>query len=297
MAPPAHLQTTNDVILSYNFSRAGHGLTLGILWCVILRRNDEQRAKLGILFDFKISVETVRTLNSNRIPLAVYTNLSPGSLDAPGKLRQRPGDASSMLWTWAKPSIDSVPAAGRGSMIPMRQVYLHKLRALATTPFEQTVYLDTDVVLLRRDFVQSMRWVAEVSDLAMPLDPNRDSPFDMVPMGCSCVMVYRRCEATLQLFERASALLREGSRQGVRQSDQEMLYLAWREAPQRLRVLLLPEEFYCFSNNGSSEWQSAHRTYACWAAHDHSARNRLSLVKELKPLGATAEEAGKIASA
>ena len=61
-----------------------------------------------------------------------------------------------------------------------------KLSALLATPFQQTIFLDNDIYLLRRDFVSSMRTIAHISDLAMPIDPERQ----LVPMGCSAIINY-----------------------------------------------------------------------------------------------------------
>ena len=102
-------------------------------------------------------------------------------------------------------------------------------------------------------------------------------------MGCSCLIIYRR--TALSLFERAYQKLLSGEHPPTgRQGDQEMIYFAWREAP-FLRLLMLPEEYYCFWNGLGRFWVNAHKTYSCWALHGHgyTAAKLLALQDETPP--------------
>lgn len=164
----------------------------------------------------------------------------------------------------------------------MRPHYLWKLLALASSPFLETVYLDSDVLVLRPTLVTDLlEHSLLVSDLAMPIDPERPKTAtslstarkhlaalskgtavtdpDMygrgIPPLCSGLFAYRRTPSVQRLLEAAAARLAlflnphdfSGEPFQLRQGDQEMLWLQLATAPAdpQLRLLPLPEEYAC----------------------------------------------------
>ena len=141
--------------------------------------------------------------------------------------------------------------------------FVWKLAALLLSPFERTVFLDNDVVVLRPDLIEILLGQSlKISDLAMPVDPRRywrprgganvpaagrrtNLPEDPtmftagIPPVCSCMMAWRRTPSVSELFESAASLLLEravprdigtGARgvrraaRALRQGDQEMIF-------------------------------------------------------------------------
>ena len=157
--------------------------------------------------------------------------------------------------------------------------------AQAMTPYEETFYLDNDVLVLQATLAKDLLTnTLRVSDLMMPVDPVRQSHstsvsdirktkqsrrwgvaaktppmYDMgIPPLCTCVMAYRRTPSVLRLLEGAAVRLalslnsvdptvRKGMPVIIRQSDQEMLWLELTQSPSDplLRLFVLPEEYFC----------------------------------------------------
>ena len=166
-------------------------------------------------------------------------------------------------------------AAARGELAVAAQALAHpkldrtsagfvwKLAALLLSPFERTVFLDNDVVVLRPDLIEILLGQSlKISALAMPVDPRRywrprgganvpaagrrtNLPEDPtmftagIPPVCSCMMAWRRTASVTELFESAASLLLEravprdigtGARgvrraaRALRQGDQEMIF-------------------------------------------------------------------------
>eukprot|EP00966_Prymnesium_polylepis_P073508 1706404-Prymnesium_polylepis.1 len=94
----------------------------------------------------------------------------------------------------------------------------------------------------------------------MPIDPNRQGAFGNAgaPPLCSCVMAYHSVAPAVRklLLGAASRLVsQKRSRLNgklLRQGDQEMLFLQWVEAQPSLRVLALPEEYFCPQARGGA---------------------------------------------
>ena len=169
-----------------------------------------------------------------------------------------------------------------------RQLQLHflwKLMAQAMTPYEETLYLDNDVLVLQATLAKDLLTnTLRVSDLVMPVDPVRQAPrtsrsearkakqsrqfghvaktppmYDMgIPPLCTCVMAYRRTPSVLRLLEGATIRLAlslnpadptvsTGMPVIIRQSDQEMLWIELTQSPPDplLRLFVIPEEYFC----------------------------------------------------
>ena len=175
-----------------------------------------------------------------------------------------------------------------GLLQERRQLQLHflwKLMAQAMTPYEETFYLDNDVLVVQATLAKDLLTnTLRVSDLVMPVDPVRQSHrtsvseirkakqsrqwggvaktppmYDMgIPPLCTCVMAYRRTPSVQRLLEGAAVRLalslnpvdptiRAGMPVIIRQSDQEMLWLELTQSPPDplLRLFVLPEEYFC----------------------------------------------------
>ena len=175
-----------------------------------------------------------------------------------------------------------------GLLQERRQLQLHflwKLMAQAMSPYEQTFYLDNDVLVLQATLAKDLLTnTLRVSDLVMPVDPVRQAPrtsasetrkakqsrqwggvaktppmYDMgIPPLCTCVMAYRRTPSVQRLLEGAAVRLAlslnpvdptvpKGKPVIIRQSDQEMLWLELTQSPPDplLRLFVLPEEYFC----------------------------------------------------
>ena len=184
---------------------------------------------------------------------------------------------------------------------PAIEPYLFKLRALITSRFTRTLFLDCDLVVIERSFVTDLLGgVLDVADVAMPLDPGRAwwltgggrgapwvAPAVTPPMLCTAVTAYRQNAQVIALFEGAERRLREGLHPRVRQSDQEMIWFEWTSGnSSTLRVLALPEETYCpiETTRGnlpdskhpafwSTSWPRGN--YPCRAVHSHKLAHSL----------------------
>ena len=174
-----------------------------------------------------------------------------------------------------------------------------KLLGLLSSPFTRTLYLDLDVYLLDRRLAPSLfERTLRIADVAMPMEAARaafagDYWQEEAGMGqlCSALMVYRRNRATDALFRGALGQLLTLQRpeacvdytpahnpknltkyvcNEMRQGDQEYIMQEWiRAADPALRVVALPEEFYCpgvrlKGTNGHSlhaDWATPYRNH------------------------------------
>jgi hypothetical protein len=205
-----------------------------------------------------------------------------------------------------------------------RNAYLHKLSGLMQTRFRRTLFLDCDVFVISPALVSGLLVdTLNVADIAMPLDPGRAAhlvptsgkgkgeiapwaaPAVGPPMLCSAMLAYRSTNGTADLFVGAGRRLVRSLHPNVRQGDQEMMWFEWtRGATSRsngsaLRVLALPEEYYCpleRRQNPDADWQASRwRTswrrgvYPCAAVHGHiyaqttSRRKRRAPVIAIRP--------------
>ena len=145
--------------------------------------------------------------------------------------------------------------------------YAWRLSAFAQSSFQLTLHLDADVMVLDPSFADALFSTAPlVSDVAMPMDPNRGTSEQgqrwssaggwAVPPLCGCLMLYNKTEAVKQwLLSSAQRLLTVTDQHAdLRLGDQEYLWYEWVEGRGRnLRLLVLPEEFYCPGNGATFE--------------------------------------------
>jgi hypothetical protein len=173
-------------------------------------------------------------------------------------------------------------ARWRANAQELQLVYAWKLIALAASPYQETVFIDNDILVLSHTLVSDLLdHSLHVSDLAFVQDPARPrsearervnlasarlqgrivtSPLMYargVPPLCTCVMAYRRTPSVRQLLHRATARLflrlntldvsTPSTPTHIRQSDQEMIWfqLVTGTPDPLLRLLVLPEEYYC----------------------------------------------------
>mmetsp|Transcript_137233 Transcript_137233/g.256236 ORF Transcript_137233/g.256236 Transcript_137233/m.256236 type:complete len:366 (-) Transcript_137233:118-1215(-) len=216
--------------------------------------------------EFNLSVHAAHNLFP-KVPKAVYSNRHE-------RASGRPEDK--VIPTHYNVTLIRVLPEHKDIVEPWHQ----KLIALKRTPFEYTIFLDSDVYLLRRGFVTAMQTILEVADIAMPLDPKRTEPYDVLPMGCSAITAYNH--NAFKLIDKAIELMvnKKYDLENIRQGDQEMLYFAWRDYEHSIRFTLLPAEFYCPWNGLKTTWQDSHETYSCWALHDHDYRKNVLTLQE-----------------
>jgi hypothetical protein len=223
------------------------------------------------------------------------------------KLRRYVLDGGSGLWSRVlNASLDARLQKMLDNDVPGRsrdyhfKAYLFKLSALLTTSFARALFIDNDVHIRQPSLVHTLlSRTLTLSDVAAPVDTHRDGKnvalFSTAPPLCTCLLAYRNNEATRSLWLGAAARLVNVSHPAVRQSDQEAVYYEWVEKQVGLRVVLLPEEFYCpfayappaprFSESSTSRpGKSDVRRYECRATHGHGhARNDSDAFRDWPP--------------
>lgn len=120
-----------------------------------------------------------------------------------------------------------------------------KIRGISRSPFNKTIFLDTDTIILRS--LDDISIILDKYDLAMAFDPIRDDyPQPEIPDGFatlnSGVMAYRRCEILQKLFsEWLAAFHSQEILPGQTARDQpplrKLLYKS------NVRLLTLPDEY------------------------------------------------------
>jgi hypothetical protein len=250
---------SEDTVMQQYKTGATPGISdSGFYWiCYLPPSARSSNALPRLVSEFQMSFEAARRLFPE-VPKAVYAN---------HVVQSRFEDKLTAQWI-AVEKEDEVTA-------PHHQ----KLIGLKLTPFEYTIFLDDDLYLIKRNFWNAMQTLRAYADIAMPLDPTRSAPFDVLPMGCSALIAYSR--NAFGLLDKAYELILNNTHpEGRRQSDQEMIYFAWREHLPSTRLLLLPQEFSCYWNGLSNVWEDAHMTYRCWALHDHGLDERVLDLQE-----------------
>lgn len=250
---------SHDAVDSHGDDAKVHNF--GFLWCYYVPGGlGPMIGDKAFSREFNLSVHAAHNLFP-KVPKAVYSNRDE--------------------WASGRPKDKVIPTHHKVTLIRVLpeheyivEPWHQKLIALKRTPFKYTIFLDNDVYLLKRGFVSAMQTILEVADIAMPLDPQRDEPFDKLPMGCSAITAYNH--NAFKLIDRAIELMVDQKYEldNVRQGDQEMLYFAWRDYEHSIRFTLLPAEYYCPWNNRNgyskkTTWTDQHTTYSCWALHDH----------------------------
>ena len=168
--------------------------------------------------------------------------------------------------------------------------WIWKLATFSLTPFNATLYLDADVLVLSRFYARDLLTNSlRVSDIAAPTDPARQAgrppayhrlhELDHgIPMPCAGVMAYRLGANGVQSFlDRVAWRLSSGRDETklaarYRVGDQEVMWEElWRvESADALpRLLLLPDEYLC------PFYRQTARTLLTGADPDADARKKL----------------------
>lgn len=169
--------------------------------------------------------------------------------------------------------------------------FLHKLEALRSTKFRRAVLLDADIRVIQPSLVHSLlNSTLRLADVAMPVDTNRivwhgsgaesaryGAASDGAPPMCSCMVAFRNTPIVRSLWWGAAKRLIEGRHPSARQGDQEMIWFEWTTNLTELRMLVLPEEYYCplgatTRPDEQAMWKTAGwptGRYACKATHWH----------------------------
>ena len=213
-----------------------------------------------------------------------------------------------------------------------------KLLGLLSSPFRRTLFLDVDVFVLDRSLAPSLlERSLRLADVAMPVDAGRQNHAGdwwqrMAGTGplCSAVVAFQSNAATQTLFRGALRQLlarshpeacvdytpeharrrnvsRKISCQPMRQGDQMYIMMEWiRAADPALRVVALPEEYYCpsmrlsganpqslhaeWANSYSQRLENFNKKYHCRAVHGRfllsEPDRRAGGMPHLKPPGA-----------
>ena len=260
-------------------------LTRGILLiCTTLRKNDKGDATrltdnaqqiitagLSLAAHMPMAKEPITLASDQQTWQVVSSHVSARTIGWSPHLKLHP-DAAERVLTHS--SVSSSHMLG----LP----YLWKLLALIASPYSETVYMDTDMVVLSSTFVSDLLLRSlRVSDLAFAQDPNRPQyvtikekgrlhqalankkvmPYPPmyghgIPPLCTALIVYRNTSSVRTLFTRAAGRMVANSDRGeytqrgmlpLRQGDQEMIWseLAHGEPNSLLRLFVLPEEYYC----------------------------------------------------
>ena len=145
-------------------------------------------------------------------------------------------------------------ACSANKISPLVYAYALKLSALLSSRYDRTLFIDLDILVLSPSLPWTLFDILSVVDVAMPGPvPGRHSNLGSatattlgVPVLCSCLMAYRTSPQVLSwMLDAARRLLTRESPALRRQGDQEYLWLAWVHAHTKLRVLGLPDEYYC----------------------------------------------------
>jgi len=143
----------------------------------------------------------------------------------------------------------------------VRLLMVGKMVALLMSPYEVTVYLDNDVLVLQPTLMDDLlSRTMRIADLAMPVALTQ-GPEDLdflglhgLPQLCTAMIVYRQSnQAAVSTLVQATFHMINGTRSDVlkpaNQREQEYLYLAIADERMRitdaLRVFALPHEYYC----------------------------------------------------
>ena len=245
----------------------------GVLSCAYSRRPNATRTH-------RESVRSMRMLHVAMDKSAVYPTLLLANEHATEAFH---GLGALHLWDAHRELVVS-PAAlvlleARNQSVHSANPWLWKLSALMSSPFGRTLYLDADVCVLWPALVSTMlRSSLDIGDVAWPMDVGRYiTAFRVVapaPIHRACMFAYRDTAEVRGWFVGAAARLVNGSGapapRGVRQSGQEMLYYEWISSRHSLRMVTLPEEYYCPKaayddhNSTSPVWRTS-----CKAVHSH----------------------------
>ena len=189
------------------------------------------------------------------------------SIFAPGTLERAVSQTSRLY-----------PAAGHSYIFG----WGNKLHAWLQSPFDVTIGLDCDVVVVHRAFVPNLAAVlSQGADIAWAYDWPLWMQRLVPPMPCAAILAWRNPMSVSHLFRHAISAYRNGSaprewrawharaRPNIRMrwSDQEALYWAFGAFATRLRATVVPSEAYLCARQ---EPRVSSATMTCLAVHTHT---------------------------
>jgi len=231
---------TDDAVLNCNQIHAG------IMWASVTKSSIPQKGKLSGIEETIRSTAQLNKVMNPRFPTCLFVNNeSLEYLKATNNLHH---------WNHLKLINENRYVAGLDVVHKWNResATLLKLYAFLQSPFKKTLFLDSDVYLLQPTLPQSLlHHTLQLADYAAPSDPAHTNPPALhAPVLCSCLVALEKNNATQQLFRNAAYRMIDVSR-GVqrspfgRNSDQEAIYLEWITGRYNMRMLALPEEYYC----------------------------------------------------
>lgn len=167
------------------------------------------------------------------------------------------------------------------SELARRNAFLYKLSSMLQSGFLRTLFVDNDVHVLAPTLVHDLLvGTLNFTDVAMPLDVGRSTGVfkrGPVPLLCTSLVAYRSASVAVRALLLGAAVRLVTRRYAringrhIRQSDQEMVWLEWLESGRDLRVLPLPEEYYCPQvlpdADGRALWRSSRTQHPCKSVH------------------------------
>ncbi len=251
-----------------------------------------QKGKVHSVQEGMRSAQTLQKIMNPRYPMLLLCNAK--IVDALGGVERarlywddvRLLNESAAMYAVNAPERDEISAL----LTPMGRdgAMLLKLYAYMQSPFDRTVFLDSDVFVLAPSLIDSLLMhTLQFADLAAPVDPfHTDTPSEHAPMICMGLAAFRMNAVTRQLW--LGAISRMAGRHAGRissgfgrNSDQEAIYEEWVSGKyDSLRVVPLTEEYYCpqvplASIPRRTAWSTSwtlmkkRAPYTCKAVHGH----------------------------
>lgn len=295
-------------------TRASHG----VLTTLVLLRDDGMPAKKRTKSEQQVDAMVAEAVLAMRLLRDRMRPALPCALVADGTAWAHLGTMGlHTLWDrWIGLPDPAQTTTTMLAGLPQRQharpgevAWLFKFAALLLSPFNATVYMDLDVLVLSQTLIADLlHHTLRVADLAFPHDPAREpreyptfhriADFGRgVPPMCAGLLAFRLTPSVSRLLERAAdALLRRTvdlKALGFRNGDQEMIWhQLWTGGladDSSLRMMQLPEEYFCPFRRGRERmhqlgpsldgpvlaaaswprWVTSWGKYRCKALHGH----------------------------
>ena len=180
---------------------------------------------------------------------------------------------------------ERVPPAARAAHA-WKSISYWKTSALLQSPFNRTIFMDNDVFVLEPTMMHNLlTQTLRVADVAIPVNTARLGFWARAPVPSLCIALIaynRTAQVEAYLVGAADRLARHSNDvAGVEQRDQEMLWFEWYVSRPWLRMLVLPEEYYCPDvepDRNGTRWQLNWGTLSnaragslpCKAVHGHA---------------------------
>lgn len=121
-----------------------------------------------------------------------------------------------------------------------------KATALLNSPYDKTIFFDSDYFVLSGSFLGSMFELLNRFDLVQPMAWARHTvgPHRGFPNLCTCMIALRRNNVTSYLMQGWENLIKDGWRGRDQEALFELTDRRWRQYPD-LRIWSLPEEYQC----------------------------------------------------